>query len=157
MSTIRPTGIPSAEAFGRPTIVQSVAAAVHPAGVTRADLEAVVGIIVDAMRESASTERLARRVEEQSPMFVQLGRFLRTPGGVVAILSVLLALLALVRDVAADATPDAPPSVVVEVDGPSSADVERIVSERLREIIESGGTLPGAEDAQPKDDPPVSE
>ena len=59
--------------------------------------------------------------------------------------------------VAADATPDAPPSVVVKVDGPSSADVERIVSERLQEIIESGGILPGAKDTQPEADSLVPE
>lgn len=150
VTTIRPVSIPSAEAVGRPTIVRAVAEAVHPPGVTRADLEAVVGVLVDAIRDSASAERIARQVEERAPMFVQLGRFLRTPGGVVAILGVLLAVLALARDVAADAEPDAPPSVVVEVDGPSSAEVERIVEERLRELTESGGTLPGTEDDAPE-------
>ena len=55
-----------------------------------------------------------------------------------------------VRDVAADAAPEAPPSVIVEVEGPSSADVERIVEERLRELTESGGSLPGAGDGAPE-------
>lgn len=133
--------------------VRAVAEAVHPPGVTRADLEAVAAVIVDAIRESASAERIARRVEDEAPMFAQLGRFLRTPNGVFVVLGVLLTLAAFVRDVSADAAPDAPPSVVVEVDGPSAEDVERIVSERLRELTESGGTLHGVEDAAPDDEP----
>ncbi|GAA3239747.1 hypothetical protein GCM10017691_41210 [Pseudonocardia petroleophila] len=130
--------------------VRAVAEAVHPPGVTRADLEAVVALLLDGLRESASAERIARRVEDQAPMFVQLGRFLRTPNGVFVVLGVLLTLAAFVRDVAADAAPEAPPSVIVEVEGPSSADVERIVEERLRELTESGGSLPGAGDGAPE-------
>jgi hypothetical protein len=135
------------------SVVRAVAEAVHPPGVTRADLEAVVGVLVDAIRESASADRIARQVEEQAPMFAQLGRFIRTPGGVVAILSVLLAVLAIVRDVAADDTQE-PPAVTVQVEVPTE-DVERIVEERLCELSESGGALPGAEDAPPEDGPPA--
>ena len=135
------------------SVVRAVAEAVHPPGVTRADLEAVVGVLVDAIRESASADRIARQVEEQAPMFAQLGRFIRTPGGVVAILSMLLAVLAIVRDVAADDTQE-PPAVTVQVEVPTE-DVERIVEERLCELSESGGTLPGAEDAPPEDGPPA--
>ena len=135
------------------SVVRAVAEAVHPPGVTRADLEAVVGVLVDAIRESASADRIARQVEEQAPMFAQLGRFIRTPGGVVAILSMLLAVLANVRDVAADDTQE-PPAVTVQVEVPTE-DVERIVEERLCELSESGGALPGAEDAPPEDGPPA--
>jgi len=135
------------------SVVRAVAEAVHPPGVTRADLVAVVGVLVDAIRESASADRIARQVEEQAPMFAQLGRFIRTPGGVVAILSVLLAVLAIVRDVAADDTQE-PPAVTVQVEVPTE-DVERIVEERLCELSESGGALPGAEDAPPEDGPPA--
>lgn len=123
------------------TVVRAVAEAVQPPGVTRADLDAVVAVLVDAIRESASADRIARRVEAEAPMFVQLGRFLRTPAGVVAILGVLLAVLALIPPVVEMVTPDDPPAVT----GPSSAEVERIVSDRLRELTESGGSLPGAE------------
>lgn len=119
------------------TVVRAVAEVVYPPGVTRADLDAVVSVLVDAIRESASAERIARRVEIEAPMFVQLGQFLRSPGGVVAILSVLLAVLALVPPVVELTTPDDPPS--------NTAEVERIVSERLRELTESGGSLPNAE------------
>ena len=135
------------------SVVRAVAEAVHPPGVTRADLEAVVGVLVDAIRESASADRIARQVEEQAPMFAQLGRYIRTPGGVVAILSMLLAVLANVRDVAADDTQE-PPAVTVQVEVPTE-DVERIVEERLCELSESGGALPGAEDAPPEDGPPA--
>jgi len=135
------------------SVVRAVAEAVHPPGVTRADLVAVVGVLVDAIRESASADRIARQVEEQAPMFAQLGRFIRTPGGVVAILSMLLAVLAIVRDVAADDTQE-PPAVTVQVEVPTE-DVERIVEERLCELSESGGALPGAEDAPPEDGPPA--
>lgn len=148
MTTIRPVGIPSAEAFGIPTIVQAVAQAVYPPGVTRADLEAVVGVLVDAIRDTASAERIARQVEAEAPMFVQLGRFLRTPGGVVAILGVLLAVLALIPPVVEMATPDDPPTVT----GPSSAEVEQIVSDRLRELTESDEGLPGLAPAPGEED-----
>jgi hypothetical protein len=139
-------------AFVAEAVVRAVAEAVHPPGVSRADLEAVVDVLVDAIRESASADRIARQVEERAPMFAQLGRFIRTPGGVVAILSVLLAVLALVRDVAADAAPQEPPVVTVEVDVPTE-EVERIVEERLRELGGSGEAPPGADDAPPKASP----
>lgn len=119
------------------TVIRAVAEIVYPPGVTRADMDAVVSVLVDAIRESASAERIARRVETEAPMFVQLGQFLRTPGGVVAILSVLLAVLALVPPAVELATPDDPPRV--------TAEVEQIVSERLRELTESDGSLPSAE------------
>ena len=65
----------------------------------------------------------------------------------------LLAVLAIVRDVAADDTQE-PPAVTVQVEVPTE-DVERIVEERLCELSESGGALPGAEDAPPEDGPPA--
>lgn len=156
MTTIRPVGIPSTEAVGIPTIVRAVAEAVHPPGVTRADLDELLGVL-RGIREDAADERAARRLEAQAPMFARLGPYIRSPEGLAFITMVVIALIALIPPVLEMATPDDPPTVTVEVDGPSTADVERIVEERLRELTESGGPLPGTGDAPPEDDPPTPE
>lgn len=141
MHVIRTEGIPSAEAFGHATIVQAVAEAVHPPGVTRADYVDLLDVL-RGIRLDAADERAARRMEAQAPMFARLIPYIGSPEGLAFVITVVIALLALIPPVVDMVAPDDPPSVVVEVDAPSTEDVERIVEERLQELTESGAALP---------------
>lgn len=144
MHVIRAEGIPSAEAFGIPTIVRGVVEAVRPPGVTRADYVDLLDVL-RGIRQDAADERAARRLESQAPMFARLIPYIRSPEGLAFVITVVIALVALIPPVVDMVAPDDPPIVVVEVDAPSTEDVERIVEDRLRELVESGAGLPEAE------------
>lgn len=149
VTTIRPVGIPSAEAVGHPTIVRAVTEAIQPPGATRADYLELLEVL-RAIRQDSADDRAARQLEDQAPMFARLVPYIRSPEGLAFVTTLVIALLALIPPVADMLAPGTPPSVVVVVDQPTSAEVERIVEERLRELTESGGSLPAAEDAGPE-------
>lgn len=135
--------------------VRAVAAAVYPPGVTRANWTELLDVL-QGIRQDAADDRAAQLLEEQAPMFVRLGPYIRSPEDLRFIITVVIGLLALIPPAVDMVAPDAPPNVTVEVDGPSSAEVEQIVEERLRELTQSGGRLPDAEDAPPEDGAPAS-
>lgn len=136
--------------------VRAVAEAVYPPGVTRADWTKLLDVL-QGIRQDAADDRAAQRLGEQAPMFARLGPYIRSPEGLAFIIMVVIGLLALIPPTVDMVAPDDPPNVAVEVDGPSSAEVEQIVEERLRELTESGGTLPDAEEAPPEDGASASE
>lgn len=115
------------------TTVQAVADMVDTSGATAVDLNALAALLRDAVREGVSAGLAAQRVDEQAPMFGSVGRFLSANEGLLALVSLIVAVLALVQDHQANERPDPPPAVTVQVQPPDRAEIERIVEERLRE------------------------
>jgi hypothetical protein len=113
--------------------VQAIADAIDPTRVTLTDLQKLAAILTHAARTAVPANRVADRVEQQ-PLFGAVGRFIRANGSLITLIALVVSVMALLQERAADARTDPPPSVTVQIAPPDRAEIERIVDERLREI-----------------------
>lgn len=109
--------------------VDAVVDAVDTSGASVVDLTTLAELLQQAVREGVSAGLAVQRVDEQTPMFGAVGRFLNANPGLLA----LIALVVAVQDRAANEQADPPPSVTVQIEPCDRAEVECIVEERLRE------------------------
>ena len=113
-----------------------VASALRPDGVTPADLARLLALVLEAQQRQASPEEVADQVEEQVPIFADLGQHLRTGPGQLHLLAIIVAavigILAYLKP-AAPTQPPVPPIVNVQIVVPSKDEIAEIVEEEMRE------------------------
>lgn len=114
-------------------VVEAVADAVDTSGASAVDLTTLAALLQEAVREGVSAGLAAQRVDEQTPMFGGVGRFLNANQGLLTLVALIVGVLALLNDRVSADPPDPPPSVTVQVERSDRAEVERIVEQRLRE------------------------
>lgn len=113
--------------------VNAVVDAIDLRSVTSADLEAFAAILAEAVRSAIPADQVADQVDEQAPMFGAVGLFLRANQGLIGIIALVIAALALLHAVQPAARVDPPPAAPAQVGPSQRAEIERIVEERLRE------------------------
>jgi hypothetical protein len=118
--------------------------------VSEGDLNTLAAMLRQAVTEGVSAGLAAPRVDEQTPMFGAVGRFLNANPGLLALVALIVAVAAFMQDRAANEQPDPPPAITVQVQPPDRAEVERIVEEHLREQEQAQhGTADGGEQQRP--------
>lgn len=125
-------------------VVDAVADAVDTSDATTVDLNVLAVLLRDAVREGVSAGLAAQRVDEQAPMFGSVGRFLNANEGLLALVALVIAVLALVQDRQANEQPEPPPAVTVQVQPQDRTEIERIVEQRLREQEQRDGADAGS-------------
>jgi hypothetical protein len=116
--------------------VEAVAEAIHPPGVTLADLQTLAALLNEATRAAAPAERIAEQVGAELPIFGSFGQFIRANEALITLITLVVTVITLLHDWANNRRIDPPPSVIVQVEPPNRAEVERIVEEKLRELCE---------------------
>jgi len=112
-----------------------VADALHPEGVTAADLARLLALALEALAKQNSPDEVADAVSEQVPVFAALPAFLRKPETHLALLQLIiqtvLAILMLLKPMAVPLAPPAPTVVQVV---PDKAEIERMVEREIEQL-----------------------
>jgi hypothetical protein len=113
--------------------IRAAVALVRSPGTSTADLQALAVELRTVLRWLE--QQRAAVVAPESPSGLTLSTYRWTVAASIAgIISMVIAVLALVHATTADAQADPPPSVTVVVPQPDPAEIDRRVDERLREI-----------------------
>jgi hypothetical protein len=112
--------------------------ALRPDGVTLEDYERLMAAILAGLERSASPDEVAEDVRARVPMFAGLWDHMRTPAGLLMVLSVVVSVASGIPGwvTLLGGDEDPPPAVNVEIHDhplPTEGELERLVDQRLRE------------------------
>jgi hypothetical protein len=133
-------GIPSAEAFGLPTVLRQ---ALFPEGATIEDYQRALMILQAAQREADPAATLASDLPTQAPLFAGLVDLVKTPAGLVQIADAIASILGLLIMLAQCEAPPvivqlpAPPPVIVQA--PDRPDITVVVPDDHQRVDEPEG------------------
>jgi hypothetical protein len=108
-----------------------VADAIETSRATAVDLRALREVIRSAVEEGVSADVAAQRIEQQTPMFGAVGRWLNANQGLFAVLALVVALLGPSQP--NEQQPVPPPSATAPVAPSDRAELARRAEEQLRE------------------------
>ncbi|MGD9991036.1 hypothetical protein [Pseudonocardia sp.] len=114
--------------------LDSLTEAIENANATANDVRALANLLRHAVEHGIAPSEAAAHIRHQQPVFGQVGVWLNSNQGLLTLVAVIVAVLALLNDRAMNAEPAESPSINITIDTTDRQEIERLVEEKLREL-----------------------